>query len=557
MRLAFALLVTSCLAGCQTARENERCRADLPCARGLSCCDGICVDLTRDTRHCGGCGVACGTQNATAACLFGVCRSSCTEGFGDCNGRVDDGCEVNLRSDVAHCGACGTACSLANATSACTEGRCTIANCAATFQNCDTSAATGCEVNTASDARHCGGCGQACELPGATSRCAASRCAVNACAPGRSDCDGMPENGCEVERATNPLHCGACNQPCATGEICSAGACRTLEVFVFGGFPTPSTPTPTNRVVRLVIGQRSFTELVPDGGAVPEARAHHVAAWDGAESRMLVFGGGTASLQPVDGMLWAFEVFDGGVAWQTLSTTGPAPTPLVGMASGWDTTRRRWFLFGGTDDGLTGTPSNQLRVLDVETLTWTTPTVSGATPPPRAFAASMIDPLTGRFVLHGGGADLVGPALEDTWIFDATTSTWTQVLQSGPGPRIGHLFFEGASPPVLFGGSPDLTATPLEVRADLWELDLMAGTWTQHAVVSGPVARRDARGAGLAGLRHLFFGSAQDATQTEVLFNDAWALSWPARTFQQVRSNAPVGAAGVRSGFSVVSREPR
>ena len=552
------LAVALALLGCQTARENERCSASLSCGRGLTCCDGVCVDVTRDLRHCGACGTSCGGQNAVASCLEGTCRSVCNDGFGDCNGRAVDGCEVNLRADVSHCGTCGASCGLANATAGCEAGRCVVARCAPGFQSCDGLSANGCEVDVGTDPRHCGGCGQGCAVPEATSRCAASRCAVGACVAGQADCDGEAQNGCEASLETSAAHCGACNQPCAAGEVCRQGACRTLELLLFGGFPSPSNPTPTNQAQRLVLGQRSFTEVVADAGlGVPDARAHHVTAWDGRAGRLLVFGGGSAGLTPVDATLWALEVSDAGARWEPLTTSGAVPAPLVGTASGWDAARRRWYLFGGTTAGSSGPPSAQLAVLDVETLTWSAPAVSGSTPAPRAFAAAMVDPATGRFVLHGGAPSLVAPALGDTWTFDSTSSTWTQVLQSGPGPRIGHTFFDGVSPPVLFGGSADLTTSPLELRAELWELDVVTSTWTQHTVASGPAPRRDARGVSVGGVRHLVSGSAVDGTGAEVLFNDVWALAWPARTFQQVRSNAPVGAPAGRSGFSVVSREPR
>jgi hypothetical protein len=559
MRLVLLVFVVcGPLVACQTARENERCSPSLPCGRGLTCCEGICIDPARDPRHCGVCGTSCGTQNGTATCFDGTCRVACAEGFADCNARADDGCEVNLRADVAHCGTCGTACTLTNATPACEAGRCVVSRCSAGFESCDGLSANGCEVSVGTDARNCGRCGEACALPEATSRCTGGRCAINGCVGDARDCDGLAETGCEVNVASSAQHCGACSQPCAAGEVCVEGACRTLVLFVFGGFPSPSLPTPSNRVMQLVIGQRSFTEVLADGGAgVPEARAHHVAAWDGRGDRLLVFGGGSSALTPVDGTLWGLEVTDAGARWAPLSTTGPAPAPLVGTASGWDAARRRWYLFGGTTAASGGTPSAALSILDAETLTWSAPPVSGSTPPARAFAAAMVDPVTGRFVLHGGATTLPGPALGDTWVFEPHTSSWTQVLQSGPGPRVAHTFFDGASPPVLFGGSPDLSTAPLDVRADLWELDVAAGAWTQHQVLNGPAARRDARGLSLAGVRHLVSGSAVDGTGAEVLFNDVWALSWPARSFQQVRSNAPTGAAGLRSGFSAVSREPR
>jgi hypothetical protein len=73
--------------------------------------------------------------------------------------------------------------------------------------------------------------------------------------------------------------------------------------------------------------------------------------------------------------------------------------------------------------------------------------------------------------------------------------------------------------------------------------------------MNGPAPRRSSVGVTVGGLRHLVSGIFDDG-MTQTLFNDVWALQWPARTWQQVRSNAPVGAAGVRVGFTAISREP-
>lgn len=43
-----------------------------------------------------------------ASCGEGVC--TCTDGFGDCNDDLDDGCEIPLGSAEDHCGTCGRSC---------------------------------------------------------------------------------------------------------------------------------------------------------------------------------------------------------------------------------------------------------------------------------------------------------------------------------------------------------------------------------------------------------------------------------------------------------------
>jgi hypothetical protein len=90
----------------------------IACPMGLGDCDGNpangCeVDLRNNPAHCGGCGAVCrGGPNATTACRSGMCgETRCNPGRGDCNNDLTDGCEVNITTDTRHCGGCGRACS--------------------------------------------------------------------------------------------------------------------------------------------------------------------------------------------------------------------------------------------------------------------------------------------------------------------------------------------------------------------------------------------------------------------------------------------------------------
>lgn len=539
------LLLVACA---KPATENERCVRTSDCVSGLVCCAGSCVDLQKDTRHCGACDEACPSQNAVAACVGATCKLSCGDGFADCNGVAADGCEVNTTNDARHCGSCGTACSLPNASSStCSASQCVVSACTSGYSNCDGRSANGCEVVSASDLQNCGGCGAVCSVTSGTPRCTTGQCFVASCAPERADCDGLASTGCEVDTKTNAMHCNGCGQACAADQACADGMCRVLELFVFGGQADP-TGSVTNAVKRLQLGQRLFTPVTPlTPGGTPSARTFHATAWDAMESRMLVFGGSgfTGALQP---QVWSLTL--GAMpTWNLLSTMGTAPSALVGQASGWDRTGRRWFLFGGTSQLTSTTRSAELFVFDTATSTWSQLNVAGATPPARAFAAAMFDDATSRFIVHGGrGASGV---LSDTWVFDPATSTWTQVLMTGPAPREFSTFFSGSSPPVLFGGFDGTTHFD-----DLWELDVQAATWTQHTTMFGPPPRRHAAGLTVGGVRTLVSGIFDDG-QTQTLFNDVWTLQWPARTWQQVRSNSLSGASDQRVGFSVISTEPR
>jgi hypothetical protein len=95
------------------------------CPPGHQLCGNQCVRLD-DLLHCGGCNRPCPATaaNATVSCMNGRCTLSCQRDWADCNGRVEDGCEVNTRIHTEHCGGCGRSCS--DSPAACVEGVCCV-----------------------------------------------------------------------------------------------------------------------------------------------------------------------------------------------------------------------------------------------------------------------------------------------------------------------------------------------------------------------------------------------------------------------------------------------
>ena len=78
-----------------------------------SVCNGECVDIKTDNRHCGGCGYACGEglycKNMNCACTDPA-LTKCA--YNTC---------VNMQSDPNHCGKCNNKC----ASGVCSNGKCT------------------------------------------------------------------------------------------------------------------------------------------------------------------------------------------------------------------------------------------------------------------------------------------------------------------------------------------------------------------------------------------------------------------------------------------------
>jgi hypothetical protein len=231
----------SCGRLCDLANASESCSSGTcsivscnpnwgDCGGGAS--DGCETSLTT-LSNCGRCGTPCAPANATgASCGTGTCNySSCSGGYGDCNGSRPDGCETSLTT-LSNCGSCGTPCSLANASESCSSGTCSLVSCDAGYGNCDGSSGNGCEraMNTTSS------CGTSCAaitncttLPHVgTTGCSSGACTISSCASSYSNCNGSSSDGCERLLDDNFGTCsGAINIGSIAGDTGSESLTRT------------------------------------------------------------------------------------------------------------------------------------------------------------------------------------------------------------------------------------------------------------------------------------------------------------------------------------------
>jgi hypothetical protein len=180
----------TCVAGQCTYTQlpaGSSCDTGDPCETGGTCDDqGLCQ----------GTGLSCSAANATGTCVNGACKYSCQAGFGNCNNKWDDGCEMPLNT-TSNCGNCGVACSTgAHATASCDSGVCTY-TCASGYGNCNGSWGDGCETSLTTSS-NCGACGKTCSsMPNATATCQNGTCKVSCKSPYKN-CDGKTSNGCEI-----------------------------------------------------------------------------------------------------------------------------------------------------------------------------------------------------------------------------------------------------------------------------------------------------------------------------------------------------------------------
>ncbi len=247
----------SCIDGIQNGGETgvdcgggtcAPCMDGVGCSKGSDCSSNNCVqgkcatascnDMLKNGFEsdidCGGpqcppcqLGKTCAGNSdcygPTQSCQGGVCANTCPSGQVLCGGTCTD-----LTTNYMNCGSCGAACpSIVNGQGACVAGSCQVKQCNSGFANCDWSPYNGCETNMYNDTKNCGACGLVCSAyANAVTACNNSVCAISNCAQGFANCNGMTNDGCEVNIYGDDNNCGACGNVCGMFKSCSFGVCK-------------------------------------------------------------------------------------------------------------------------------------------------------------------------------------------------------------------------------------------------------------------------------------------------------------------------------------------
>jgi hypothetical protein len=246
---------------CGNACPQEQCCKDgvcrgwdwgcqLNCPSGQTSCNGHCSNLQTDNENCGGCGIACPSGQI---CMHGVCHdcgnymTACGDTCvsiaddpnhcGSCSNRCPSGnscCDgeccatgvcchascTNLQNDNRNCGACDNACPSGQY---CSGGTCIVNP---QYQTCasGTTLCNGVCKNLLTDYHNCGACGYTCPamVPNAETGCQNGICQPF-CISGYGNCDGNPNNGCEVNLITDSNNCMSCGKICKSECHCEGG----------------------------------------------------------------------------------------------------------------------------------------------------------------------------------------------------------------------------------------------------------------------------------------------------------------------------------------------
>lgn len=276
-----------------------------------------------------------------------------------------------------------------------------------------------------------------------------------------------------------------------------------------------------------------WTNLAATGPPPPGYMRAPAMAYDVRANRLILFGVGS----PNPNETWAYD----GVAnaWTNLRPlASPPPRHDAGVA--FDVAAGRILLFGGGDIAPQHPLSahNDTWAYDYVKNSWTQ--LRPAVWPDRRLGAAMVyDSAADRIVLFGGcanGIDFSCALVNDTWIYDYTLDTWTEVSPVvSPSPRsfAASTYDSRDDAMILFGGTDSRG-----VLIDTWTYSVRQNRWTNENPMSSPIARQ--RGA-----------MAYDPVRNQaLLFGGSFSTDWsPANDTWSYRLGAGGTSGGPSEGF--------
>lgn len=198
-----------------------------------------CVDFASDDSNCGDCYIACDPADPTLpslpadmvyGCSGAKCGApKCSQSLArNCNGLLEDGCEVTIHTD-ANCAGCNDTCSPGtHCRQHPTNMNMYVCLADAPPESCDSP-------------NSCGTCGHECPgLRGAhfNAACTQGICGGE-CQFGYADCNNLLADGCEVNARVDNRNCGACGNACLPEQVCFQGTCQVAPCD--GGVPGGAT----------------------------------------------------------------------------------------------------------------------------------------------------------------------------------------------------------------------------------------------------------------------------------------------------------------------------
>ena len=240
------------------------------------------------------------------------------------------------------------------------------------------------------------------------------------------------------------------------------------EWVVFGG---TSAQGRENDVWILDLNTSAWREVVPSNAA-PAPRHTQNAVYDRANDRMIIFSGQGGGLF---NDAWAFSFSDS--SWTNLSVNGNAagvPLQRYGGVTEWDSLNGQFVTFAGFT---TSGRFEDTWTFNATTNTWTD--VSGSVfPDKRCLFNSTLAHDRRQMIIYGGQGT---GNFDDIWACDLDTYAWTELTPavSPPGRHFSSVVYRGNGEVIIFGGNGFNQNNFAGALNDLWSFDLDAQAWTQ------------------------------------------------------------------------------
>ena len=177
---------------------------------------------------------------------------------------------------------------------------------------------------------------------------------------------------------------------------------------------------------------------VPASGDWPEPRSYQIMFHDPVQDRVVMMGGSTWTEEDGWGAIdldspWVYDPAT--ETWVELEDTGRAPTLRHTDGAAYDPVAEVLVVFGGVSEpmGFYGAESlDDTWGYDPAANRWSESLPDGRLPTGRGGHTLVYDSVQGKMILFGGysydGSYYGEEDLNDTWIYDLSTDTWTEVL---------------------------------------------------------------------------------------------------------------------------------
>ena len=195
-----ASLVACCEGMVQIECTGTCCQCGgVTCEPSETCCDNVCVDLTTDHDHCGGCNIVCEPSEKCCPCLPEQCNTVINWTWipsPECPATPENPYPLGgewITSDNCPAGCSGKVIP-SPPMDVCGPSNTIQQQCVCSIGTC---------TDVTSDENNCGDCGFSCDI-------------------GFTCCSGV----CKELFSNDPLNCGACGKNCLVGEVCVNGVCK-------------------------------------------------------------------------------------------------------------------------------------------------------------------------------------------------------------------------------------------------------------------------------------------------------------------------------------------